>query len=34
MVNADKLPYNVSEEVLNNLEAITQGYEGDYIVNF
>ena len=28
LVNADKLPYNVSEEVLNNLEVITQGSDG------
>lgn len=33
LVNADKLPFNVSEEVLNNLELITQGSDGTYDVN-
>ena len=28
LVNADKLPYHISEEVLNNLEVITQGSKG------
>ena len=29
LVNADKLPFQVSEEVINNLELITQGSQGN-----
>ena len=33
LVNADKLPYHISEEVLNNLEVITQGSKGTKLFN-
>ena len=33
LVNADKLPYSISEKVLNNLEIITQGSKGTNLFN-